>query len=83
MELQLLQGLRLTQQLIMTPQLQMAIKLLQLNRMELVDRIRQELEENPALEEVREIAADANPAEQAETLPAESPPDKELSALKY
>jgi len=51
MEFQLRQKLRLTQQLIMTPQLQMAIKLLQLNRMELVDRIRQELEENPALEE--------------------------------
>ncbi len=79
MELQLRQKLRLTQQLIMTPQLQMAIKLLQLNRMELVDRIRQEVEENPALEEVREIAADENPAQQAETLPAESPPDKELS----
>ena len=63
----------------MTPQLQMAIKLLQLNRMELVDRIRQEVEENPALEEVRESAAHENPAEQAETLPAESPPDNELS----
>jgi RNA polymerase sigma-54 factor len=49
MALQLRQELRLTQQLIMTPQLQMAIKLLQLNRIELVDRIHQELEENPAL----------------------------------
>lgn len=43
---------KLTQQLIMTPQLQMAIKLLQLSRLELVDAVRQELEENPALEEV-------------------------------
>ena len=41
----------------MTPQLQMAIKLLQLSRLELVDTIRQELEENPALEEVQETAA--------------------------
>ncbi len=36
----------------MTPQLQMAIKLLQLSRLELMDTIRQELEENPTLEEV-------------------------------
>jgi len=38
----------------MTPQLQMAIKLLQLSRLELMDTIRTELEENPALEEVPE-----------------------------
>ena len=53
MELGLQQSLTLTQQLVMTPQLQMAIKLLQLSRMELVDTIRQELEENPALEEAQ------------------------------
>ncbi len=35
----------------MTPQLQQAIKLLQLSRMELMDVVRQELEENPVLEE--------------------------------
>ncbi|MFO8083483.1 MAG: RNA polymerase factor sigma-54 [Desulfobacterales bacterium] len=46
---------KLTQQLIMTPQLQMAIKLLQLSRLELVDAVRQELEENPALEEVVDV----------------------------
>ncbi len=79
MALQLRQELRLTQQLIMTPQLQMAIKLLQLNRIELVDRIHQELEENPALEEVRQSAADESSGEKVETLPAESPPEKELS----
>ncbi len=39
----------------MTPQLQMAIKLLQLNRLELLDTIRQELEENPTLDEVQEV----------------------------
>jgi len=38
----------------MTPQLQMAIKLLQLSRLELVEKIQQELEENPALDEVQE-----------------------------
>ena len=35
----------------MTPQLQMAIKLLQLNRMELVDRIRQEVADTADIDE--------------------------------
>lgn len=48
------QQLRLTQQLIMTPQLQQAIKLLQLSQLELVNTIKQELEANPLLEEVKE-----------------------------
>ncbi len=50
----------------MTPQLQMAIKLLQLSRLELLDTIHQELEENPALEEVQDTAADENLPEQSE-----------------
>jgi RNA polymerase sigma-54 factor len=49
--MELRQQLKLTQQLVMTPQLQQAIKLLQLSRVELVDMVRQELEENPVLEE--------------------------------
>jgi len=64
----------------MTPQLQMAIKLLQLNRLELVDRISQELEENPALEEVREVDADEKPAKEAETPSSETPADKEVTS---
>ncbi|MBF0378192.1 MAG: RNA polymerase factor sigma-54 [Desulfamplus sp.] len=52
MTLGLQQNLTLTQQLIMTPQLQQAIKLLQLSRLELAGVIQQEIEENPALEEV-------------------------------
>lgn len=51
MALEIQQHLKLTQQLVMTPQLQQAIKMLQLSRLELVDSIRQELESNPALEE--------------------------------
>jgi len=51
MAFELKQSLKLTQQLIMTPQLQQAIKLLQLSRLELVDTINQEMEENPLLEE--------------------------------
>lgn len=52
MAFELKQNLKLSQQLIMTPQLQQAIKLLQLSRLELVDTINQEMEENPLLEEV-------------------------------
>ncbi len=51
MELGLQQSLTLSQQLVMTPQLQQAIKLLQLSRLELAEMIQQEMEQNPALEE--------------------------------
>jgi RNA polymerase sigma-54 factor len=54
MGIQLKQGLRQQQNLVMTPQLQQAIKLLQLNHMELAELINQELTENPVLEEVGE-----------------------------
>ena len=57
MSLEIKQQLRLSQQLVMTPQLQQAIKLLQLSRMELVDQVREELMDNPLLEEFSEIAA--------------------------
>src|SRR5205823_371789 len=43
--------LRLSQRLIMTPQLQQAIKLLQLSRLELQEALTQQLEENPLLED--------------------------------
>ncbi|MCX5900542.1 MAG: RNA polymerase factor sigma-54 [Proteobacteria bacterium] len=49
--MELKQQLKLTQQLIMTPQLQQAIKLLQLSRLELSDLIAQEINENPVLDE--------------------------------
>lgn len=44
--------LKLSQKLIMTPQLQQAIKLLQLSRLELVQAVAQELMENPVLDEI-------------------------------
>ncbi len=71
MSLELKQHLKMTQQLVMTPQLQQAIKLLQLSRMELVDLIRTEVTENPLLEEPAEgeeesRAEGASPAEQAQ-----------------
>jgi RNA polymerase sigma-54 factor len=54
MALELKQHLKLSQQLVMTPQLQQAIKLLQLSRMELVGLVQKELQENPVLEETLE-----------------------------
>ena len=44
--------LRLSQKLIMTPQLQQAIKLLQLSRLELQQSLTQHLMENPLLEDL-------------------------------
>ena len=54
MALELKQTVKLTQSLVMTPQLQQAIKLLQLSRLELQNTIQQELVENPVLEEALE-----------------------------
>jgi RNA polymerase sigma-54 factor len=51
MAIELKQQVKLSQQLVMTPQLQQAIKLLQLNQIELVNLVEQELQENPVLEE--------------------------------
>jgi len=50
---ELKQQLKLTQTLVLTPQLQLAIKLLQLPRLELIEMIRQELETNPILDDVQ------------------------------
>lgn len=52
MGLELRQQVKLVQKLVMTPQLRQAIKLLQLNRLELTDALRAEIEQNPLLEEV-------------------------------
>jgi RNA polymerase sigma-54 factor len=58
MGLEIKQNLRLQQQLAITPQLQQAIKLLQLNHLELVEQVQQEMLENPTLEEVPDTAVD-------------------------
>ena len=54
--------LRQSQQLVMTPQLQQAIKLLQLNNIELTEYIEEELEQNPLLEKA-ETQSDKDSAE--------------------
>ncbi|MEE9613378.1 MAG: RNA polymerase factor sigma-54 [Thermodesulfobacteriota bacterium] len=48
---ELKQELRLSQKLLMTPQLRMAIKMLQLSRLELEALVSEELQSNPVLEE--------------------------------
>ncbi len=52
MALEIKQSLKLTQQLVLTPQLQQAIKLLQLSHLDLVETVQNEMLENPALEEI-------------------------------
>jgi RNA polymerase sigma-54 factor len=73
--------LRQGQQLVMTPQLQQAIRLLQLSNLELSEFVDSELERNPLLE--RDDAgsskpADEPPANRAEDGPAEAPDDSWL-----
>ncbi len=84
MALDLRLQVKLSQQLVMTPQLQQAIKLLQLSRLELVEAISQELAENPVLEE----GVDHQEEKEEEirtgieddfTPPQESSPEAELS----
>jgi RNA polymerase sigma-54 factor len=79
MALEIKQQLRLSQQLVMTPQLQQAIKLLQLSRLELADVVQQELQENPVLEEVAE-ADEELPREVAEDSRDAAAPDVEAAA---
>ncbi len=50
MGLEIRQSLHMSQQLVITPQLQQAIKLLQLSHQDLVEEVQQQMVENPALE---------------------------------
>src|ERR687884_1272969 len=79
MGMEMRQHLKLSQQLVMTPQLQQAIKLLQLSRMELVELVRTEMVENPILEEKdseeEERAEGASPTEAR--MEEVAPPQKE------
>jgi RNA polymerase sigma-54 factor len=59
------QSLNLSQTLRMTPQLQQAIKLLQLSRLELETAVRKELDENPVLEELAESPGDESSSEES------------------
>ncbi|SIN78792.1 RNA polymerase factor sigma-54 [Halodesulfovibrio marinisediminis] len=80
MALELRQQLKLAQQLVMTPQLQQAIKLLQLSRVELAETVQQELLENPFLEESLEERVNPDKTSDAEQRKNEQEAyDKELS----
>ena len=81
MAIEMRQQMKLTQQLVMTPQLQQAIKLLQLSRLELQDLVQQELEENPILEETVEQES-LKEAEQVEIQEREPETLKEGDSFK-
>ena len=73
--MQMKMQMKMSQQLIMTPQLQQAIKLLQLSRAELEELIEQTLIENPVLEEGIDMDTFPNKTEDSQeiTETAESP----------
>ena len=81
MAIEMRQQMKLSQQLVMTPQLQQAIKLLQLSRLELQDIVRQEMEENPVLEESQEMEELKEPG-QLEQLEKEEVPAPESAEFK-
>lgn len=64
MALELKQQQKLSQSLVMTPQLQMAIKILQLGRLELVDMLHEELETNPILDDTMELESPEMPRDE-------------------
>lgn len=55
--------LKMGQQLTMTPQLQQAIRLLQMSTLDLQDEIREALESNPMLERQEDAEADGHASE--------------------
>src|SRR5262249_62240696 len=62
-------GLRLKQQLTLTPRLQQSVKLLQLSALECVQELNQAIAQNPFLEEAQEAL---EPRSQTEETPEES-----------
>lgn len=76
------QQLKLSQSLVMTPQLQQAIKLLQLSRTELVELVREEMLENPVLEDEYEknSEVETRATTQSEMSGEEQPAIKEVKA---
>jgi len=81
MAIEMRQQMKLSQQLVMTPQLQQAIKLLQLSRIELQDLVRQELEENPVLDETQELE-EPKESDTLEATEKEQEPKEELEGFR-
>ena len=69
--------LRQSQTLVMTPQLQQAIKLLQMSNLELGDFVAQEIEQNPLLERADDHGEDGG---EAVPLTASAPAEQAISA---
>ena len=65
-------SLRQTQRMVMTPMLQEAISLLQLSRLEMLQALRQQVEENPVMEEVMEGVEEPDDSQEVESV-AEEP----------
>jgi len=81
--------LRLSQKLIMTPQLQQAIKLLQLSRLELQQTLTQHLMENPLLEELQTDADETTdeysqdkPEASGDEAPSEAPGQETVETVE-
>ena len=70
--------LRQSQSLVMTPQLQQAIKLLQLSNMELAAYVEQELERNPLLE--RDEGTEGEDRDRTEAEAPDGTPERAASA---
>lgn len=75
--------LRLSQRLILTPQLQLAIKLLQMPQLELSETLSQELIENPFLEEMTEDREEISKDEIANMEPYDEAHDTEAPLDKF
>ena len=80
--------LRLSQKLVMTPQLQQAIKLLQLSRLELQQVLAQHLVENPLLEDLaleaqdEDVSVGEEPSDQVKEAGAESEVSGEVAEIQ-
>ena len=73
---------KLTQQLVMTPQLRMAIKILQVSRLELEALIVDELEQNPVLEEVAGAAEETRLETEVPTVDGPTPSTDEWQPVE-
>ncbi|MBY0413835.1 MAG: hypothetical protein K2Q18_06705, partial [Bdellovibrionales bacterium] len=83
MAIKMSQGLKQSQNLAMTPQLQQAIKLLTLTHLEMTNVIAEEMVENPMLEEAgNEQDVDSPPEEGAEVREATSDDFSEAPLMK-
>jgi len=77
--LELRQQLKLAQKLVMTPQLRQAIKLLQLNRLELTDALQAEIEQNPMLEEVSDELDEVSVSDTLDVTENKEAPEPEVT----